>query len=185
MKPAAYPLVWPAGWPRTNYREFGRFKSTLPSALNQLKDEVRLLGGKNLILSSNCTLGDDRPNDPGVVAYFQWQGVDLAVPCDRWSRVNHNVQAIALTIEAMRGMERWGAKHMIRAMFTGFKALPAPSKSPWWDVMGIEASSPLSAIETRYKDLAKVRHPDCGGSHEAFVELQNAFNEGIAQRKAA
>lgn len=35
------------------------------------------------------------------------------------------MRAIEKTIEALRGLERWGAKEMVNAPFRGFKALPA------------------------------------------------------------
>ncbi len=133
--PTAYPLQWPAGWPRTGGRESSRFKATLAGALKELQDEVRLLGGAGMVLSSNVTLGRERPADPGVVAYFFFEKQQVAVPCDRWHLVQDNVKAIALTINAMRGMERWGAKHMIRAMFQGFRALPAP-ETDWRALLG-------------------------------------------------
>lgn len=140
MSNQAYPLCWPAGWPRTTTRESGRFKTTLSAALNFLRKEVGLLGGKNLVLSSNCTLGHERPVDSGVVAYFLLKDQNIAIPCDRWRKVEDNVRAIGLTIEAMRGMERWGAKHMIKAMFQGFKALPAQTGEAFncWTVLAVE-----------------------------------------------
>src|SRR4051794_26675 len=118
MTPTAHPLHWPNGWPKTEAmrREHARFKTTISAALANLKKQIQLMGGTGLVLSSNYTLGMENPKDCGVVAYFQWQGIAMAIPCDRWLRIEHNVQAIALTIEAMRGMERWGAKHMIKAM---------------------------------------------------------------------
>ena len=172
---SAYPLQWPPAWPKTEAikRERGKFQSTLSSALNMLKDEVRLLGGKNLVLSSNCTLGHEKPKDPGVVAYFHYDGNEVAVPCDRWQRVEHNVKAIALTIEAMRGMERWGAKHMIKAMFSGFKALPSSEKN-WWDVLQCRADSPPDIIRANYRRLAVDYHPDRGGTNAQMAETVRA-----------
>ena len=114
MNQTAYPLQWPAGWPRTESREGGRFKTTLNTALSALKREVELLGGRSLVLSSNVTLGNENPKDCGVVAYFELRGQFISIPCDRWNNVESNVKAITLTIEAMRGIERWGAKHYYR-----------------------------------------------------------------------
>lgn len=128
QSPTAYPLAWPDGWPRhKGYRERwpsqGRV-TTLSAALKECQDELRRLGASNVVLSSNVTLGAENPSDPGVVAYCTYDGLQVAIPCDRWNTVAGNLRAIAKTIEAMRGMERWGAKHMIRAMFTGFTRSP-------------------------------------------------------------
>lgn len=172
-KPTAYPLAWPAGWPRTPKAEQSRFKTTLPAALNTLQDEVRLLGGTGLVLSSNVTLGANRPADCGVVAYFFYEQKQVAIPCDRWHNVESNVRAIALTIEAMRGMERWGAKHMIRAMFQGFVALPAPPD--WRSILGHPKT--IAQAEASYRESMKTAHPDAGGSHEKAAELNAAIEE--------
>jgi hypothetical protein len=134
------------------------------------------MGAKGLMLSSNYTLGAQNPKEPGVVAYFTWQELPMAIPCDRWTRIEHNVQAIALTVEAMRGMERWGAKHMIKAMFTGFKALPAPAElKTWHEVLGLKAWVTEDVVRARYRELAKQHHPDVGGDPAKFREIQAAF----------
>jgi len=186
MTPTAYPLQWPAGWPRTEpyKRERGAFRCTLAGALSNLHDQLRLLGAKGLVLSSNYTLGSSNPADPGVCAYFTHDGVSLAIPCDRWSRIEGNVQAVALTVEAMRGMNRWGAKHMIRAMFSGFKALPAPVNGAraWWAVLGCNRQAGKLVIQDLYRALAKERHPDAGGTTESFQELNEAFREFKKER---
>jgi hypothetical protein len=179
MSNQAYPLCWPAGWPRTQARESGKFKTTLSATLNFLRKEVELLGGKNLVLSSNCTLGNERPSDPGVVAYFSLKDQPIAIPCDRWFKVEDNVRAIGLTIEAMRGMERWGAKHMIKAIFQGFKALPAQSGDAFncWTVLGVEFRDGITEAEIvdAYKKRSLICHPDRpGGSNDAMAELNRA-----------
>jgi hypothetical protein len=175
-----YPLQWPRGWPRTEKREPSRFKTTLAAALNFLKEEVGRLGGKNLVLSSNVSLGNERVADVGVVAYFELRGQHIAVPCDRWQNVQDNVKAIGLTIEAMRGMERWGAKHMITAMFSGFKALPEKSGRSPWEILEIRDDSTESEVLAQYRKLATRAHPDAGGSVDAFRELCEAKDVALA-----
>lgn len=178
----AYPLQWPKGWPVTATYSRGtpKFKTTLPAALANLETQIRLMGGSDLVLSSNYTLGASNPEEPGVVAYFKWNKLDMAIPCDRWLRIEANVQAIALTVEAMRGMERWGAKHMITAMFSGFKALPASTSgiNPR-EVLGLVGVAELTAdiITQAYKQRAKVAHPDVpGGSAEKWAQLREAHD---------
>lgn len=183
-QPTAYPLAWPPGWPRTKVRQRGAYRSSLSGALKNLRGELRHLCGeqaaRTLVLSSNVTLGQERPADPGVVAYFTWDGNQMAIPCDRWQVVEHNVQAIALTIEAMRAMDRHGAKHMIRAMFQGFAALPAPSED-WRAVLGC-ATGNLVMAEDHYRAKAREAHPDRpGGSHEAMARLNAAIAAARAE----
>jgi hypothetical protein len=179
MSATAYPLQWPKAWPKTEIKQDSRFKQTLSAALNKLKRECQMLGGKELVLSSNYTLGTEHPKESGVVAYFHLDQKPIAIPCDRWRAVEDNVYAIAMTIEAMRGMERWGAKHMITAMFSGFKALPekAGGKDPYL-VLGILPGAKVNAetITAAYKQKAKTAHPDAGGSAEAWAELREAHD---------
>lgn len=180
---AAYPLQWPKNWPKTELpkKENGKFKQSLAGALVNLKTECQRLQGKSLVLSSNYTLGNERPAESGVVAYFQLGEQPIAIPCDRWKLVEHNVQAIALTIEAMRGMERWGAKHMITAMFTGFKALPAKAggKSPR-EILGFRENELLdeTQVTTRFRNLSKIYHPDVPhtGDANAWREIREAHD---------
>jgi hypothetical protein len=188
MSARAYPLQWPKGWPKTESTKrepASRFKNaTLSGALNGLQDEVRRLGGKSLVLSSNYTLGNTNPKEPGVVAYFEYEGKEVAMPCDRWNRIEGNVRAIALTIEAMRGMERWGAKHMIRAMFSGFRALPDRSGDDPWETLGIDSGATEKQILEAYRAKAKHAHPDHGGSSEKFNRLTEAKDIAIATLKS-
>jgi hypothetical protein len=180
----AYPLSWPDGWPRTDVMRRERWPSqgkiTLSGALAELQKELRLLGARQVVISSNCTLGAENPTDPGIAVYAHYQDIAICIPCDRWTSVPGNLRAIAKTIEAMRGMERWGAKHMIRAMFTGFKALPAPGpmQRPWRAVLGMPADGGrLSDARAYYILKSKQVHPDNGGSQEAMVELNAAWEQ--------
>ena len=186
---SAYPLSWPPGWPRTDAgrRESSRFKATVPSALKFLEEEIRRLGGKQLVVSSNCSLGQYRPDDPGVVAYFHYQGINAAIPCDRWRYPEENLHAIAKTIESMRGIERWGAKNMIKAAFTGFAALPAPGQSSgkgWREILGFQPDRTPTRDEAlhAYRILRSESHPDKpGGSAAMFDSVQRAWE--LAQQE--
>jgi hypothetical protein len=113
-------------------------------------NEIRKLGSKQVVISSNLELRNDglprasqrAPTDQGVAVYFNLNGRSQCFPCDRWTTVEHNLWAIAKSIEALRGLERWGAKTMVDAAFRGFQALPAPDGSPmigrppWYVVTG-------------------------------------------------
>lgn len=187
--PKPYPLSWPPGWPRTAKRDKAPYRTALPAALSNLKRELHALCGQRaaatLMLSSNHALGQENPTDPGVVAYFTWMDELMAIPNDRWPRVEHNVQAIALTLEAMRAMDRHGAKHMIRAMLRGFTALPAPADPEDWRTVlgcredpGSDRSAQLREAEARYQYEARKHHPDKpGGSHERMQQLNDAITQ--------
>ncbi len=179
MNPQAYPLQWPSNWPRTEarLREKSKMRTTLAGALGNLRDEIGRFGSANLTLSSNCTLGQSNPSDPGVVAYFKRGQKMVAIPCDRWLDVASNVQAIAKTIEALRGIERWGAKHMVDASLFGFAALPS-SQRPWHEILGVAHDATAAQIKEAYHSKARECHPDTpGGSKERMAEVNVAYEE--------
>lgn len=188
----AYPLCWPLGWHRTSatQRREAQFKTTLHRAARGVAEEVARLGGKHLVISSNVPVRRDglpysdwdrrRIDDPGVAVYFTLDGVEQCIPCDKWLRVEHNLQAVRKTIEALRGIERWGAKDMVAAAFKGFAALPPPSQDPnWWrDYLGFKPGEQITQqmVNEAFGALAKVYHPDIPGTgdKEKFINLQAA-----------
>jgi hypothetical protein len=190
MTAQAYPLQWPEHIPRSKCREKSRFKTTLAAALKNVRHSIEAFGrdsGKavsNIVLSSNVTLGNDRPPDPGVAAWFSWDGMSICIPVDRYLTAEENLQAIHHVLEARRTELRHGTLHLVRATFKGFTALPPPPgakpKRPWWEVMDLDPKRNSRAdIEARFKELAKTRHPDAGGSDAAMAELINARKEAM------
>src|SRR3954464_15309435 len=126
----AYPLAWPNGWPRTPAakRQPSRFS---PGALSKEAQEtiweLARLGARQAVISTNVELRQDglpysnrrKPDDPGVAVYFMYEKRQQCIPCDRWSTVEENLRAIWKSIEALRSLERWGAKSFVDAAFTG------------------------------------------------------------------
>lgn len=199
----AYPLYWPEGRKKTfaYSREGARFDTTFARARDNVVREVELLCGKyawmqkeaGLIVSTNIALRRDglplanqrQPEDTGVAVYFNYKKTQVCFACDRWKKIEDNMQAIAKTIEALRGIARWGTGDMMEAAFKGFVALPAPdAKRTWREVMGFAPGEPVNAetLRIRYRKLASNRHPDKdGGTHDGMVELNAALAEAERQ----
>lgn len=187
-----YPLQWPEHMPRFKAaREAGQFRTTLAGAINNVKDSLKRFAadsGKplaNVVISSNVTLGADKPSDPGVAVWFVWDGMTVCIPVDRYAKVEANLQAIHHIVEARRTELRHGTLALVRATFTGFVALPAPAgKRPWREVLEIITSGPVSAdnINAAWRRLSKMKHPDqAGGSHDAMSELNRAKEEALRE----
>ncbi len=121
--------------------------------------------------------------DEGIAVYFTWEGEQKVLACDQYNRCGCNLWAIAKTIEAMRGIDRWGCSEILSRAFTGFKALPEKSdetiRKPWWGILGVGEDCSVEAIRAAYRQLAKTHHPDVGGDHQMFVEIQEAYKEGM------
>ncbi|TDR34712.1 J domain-containing protein [Aquamicrobium defluvii] len=191
MQPTAFPLTWPATMPRTKTAVKSQFRTSLNGALNNVRDSLfafsRDSGKKieGLVISSNVTLGEQKPADPGVAVWFTWDGLSVCIAVDRYPKVEDNLQAIHHVIEARRTELRHGGLHIVRATFTGFAALPSPdAKKSWREVLlfGSDMLRPnRDMVEKRYRELAKERHPDAGGSAEAMSELNAAKAEALKE----
>jgi len=195
MKIDAFPLQWPDGWKRTSSRKSSVFKfnSSFGRARDELFHELKLMGvgDWNVILSTNVPLrkdglpysGQANPQDPGVAVYFKYKNQDMVFACDTYRKVEDNLWAIRKTIEALRGIQRWGASDMMERSFTGFTALPAPAatvKKEWWDVLELRRDASKESIKERYRLLANIYHPDKpNGSTEKMSELNKAYEEGM------
>lgn len=186
----AYPLHWPVGWPRTQKPQRSRFDGTPGRIKTELLEEIRKLGGRNPIISTNIALRRDglpyanqRPvDDPGVAVYFELNGEQMVLACDAWDQVHHNMRAISKTIEAMRGMERWGVSELLNRAFMGFKALPSKATLVWPEVLRVPESASMAEIEAAYKRRLKEAHPDHGGTLEEFQAVRDAYQrakEGV------
>lgn len=161
MEPTRFPLCWPDTMPRRTARDTGAFKTGLPGALKNVSDSLRLFGqdsGKpvsNVVISSNVTLGHEKPADPGVAVWFTWEDNSICIPVDRYSKVEANLQAIHHVLEARRVELRHGTLSLVRASMRGFQALPAPTS--WRDVLGVPPGAGLDAerLSEFYRAAAK------------------------------
>jgi len=180
----AYPLHWPVGRPRKNYPERARFRTAFGKARNDTIKEIRLLGGTGMIISTNLPLRQDgipyanqaQPSDPGVAVYFKYKGDNVCFACDRWSKVESNMAAIAHTIGALRGVARWGTGDMLKAAFRGFAALPSPEqKKDWRAILGVPERATMDDVKKAFRTLASVNHSDRGGDDSRMAEINGAY----------
>lgn len=121
-------------------------------------------------------------DDTGVAVYFTLYGEQRCIPCDRWNTVGDNLQAVKKTIEALRGLDRWGAKAIVDAAFSGFKALPAETivtDEPWYVTLGVDPFAEPSEIRKAYVNLVKKHHPDAGGDAKEFDKIKRAYERGM------
>lgn len=183
MTITAYPLTWPRLFPRTKAREKGSFKTTLAGALKNVEDSLRRFAadsGKKidgLVMSSNVTLGAQRPADPGVAVWFTWDGLGVCIAVDRYLTVEANLQAIHHIIEARRVELRHGTLALVRATFQGFIALPAPKGSGWREVLGVKQTASIEDVKGAYRKLAGEHHPDKGGDQKRMAEINRAWEQ--------
>lgn len=183
----AFPLHWPDYRPRTRYPEESRFTTTLAVARDCLFMELERLNAKSIILSTDIPLRRDglpyatrqNPDDRGVAVYFQYKGNDMCFACDKYNKICDNIQAIRKTIEALRGIARWGTGDMMEQAFKGFEALPDHTKQSCYDILEVHSNAHKDDIKAAFRRLSKIHHPDCGGTHEEFTKISKAYNEAM------
>lgn len=186
----AYPLAWPDGKPRTSHRKTNsHFKKTFAAARDLCTNEIRRLGGTDLIISTNIPLKRNGVeayatkwgqllSDPGVAVYFKRKGKQLCFACDSWHHVQDNMYAVALTIEALRGIARWGTGDMMEQAFRGFTAIPERSSHSIYEVLQVPINATEEQIKESYLKLVKKFHPDVfGGDPEKFILVKKAWDE--------
>lgn len=188
---AAYPLTWPPMFPRAKSREKGAFKTTLPNAMKNVDDSLRRFAtdsGKRLsdiVISSNVSLGVNRPSDPGVAVWFTWDGMGVCIAVDRYQAIEANLQAIHHIIEARRVELRHGTLALVRATLQGFLALPAPAGASWREVLGVGTLASATEIRDAFRAKRSETHPDKqGGDATRFDAVQKAYDQAVAEGHA-
>lgn len=193
----AFPLFWPSHKPRAQRRETqGRFKASFAKARDQALLEIRRLGGTEPIISTNIPLkkGTNVPYamdwgktipDPGVAVYFKRKGKEMCFACDCWRHVQDNMYAVAITIEALRGIARWGTGDMMEASLRGFTALPESTGGlTWWVTLETAHNATEEQVNAAFRRLAKIYHPDLhpGDAEcaEHFMKIRQAYDQAQA-----
>lgn len=195
-----FPLEWPIGWKRTSLRLDASFRTkqtsnhrlTVTIATARLEAELDRLGAKNPVLSTNVSLrldgrprSDENPRDPGAAIYFSFKGKATVLACDQFQYVADNIAAIAAHIDALRRVERYGVGTIEQAL-AGYKSLPADSAANWRAVFGFSVGTRPSVdqVDAAYKALARVKHPDVGGSDVEMAHLNRARDYATEELEA-
>lgn len=188
--PKHYPLQWPSGVERHEQHHASQFKVALSAAMNNVHKSLGMFGRdtskpvEEVVVSSNSTLGNEKPKDTGVAVWFLWEGEWRCIAADRYASVRDNVQAIHHLIEAERTKLRHGGLNIVRATFRAYLALPA-SGPTWWQILGVKQDASPDQIRQAWKYLIAMNHPDKGGSAEAASAINAARDEGLRERENA
>jgi hypothetical protein len=130
---------WPSK-PTPGYaRQYSRFKAGWQATLDLLERELNHLGAKDIsiegffapseIRNDGWPKSSARPTQPGVVLSFNVKRGRMIMPCDRYHEWEANLRAIALTLEHLRAVERYGATTEEKEQYTGWLRLPVASPS--------------------------------------------------------
>jgi hypothetical protein len=178
--------------PKTPSRRRSAFKTHFDSTMKLLEREILALGAKEAVLQVDVerseirldgTLrADAKRRSPAVAVSFSSQHGLLTYPCDTYDDWRDNVRAIALALEALRAVDRYGVTSR-GEQYTGWAKLPPPaSASPFHSradalnvlrtIIGDRVDS--LELEAALRECEMATHPDRGGSAETFKLVQQA-----------
>lgn len=193
---------WPAGfvvapmreWPgtMTARRRRSQFASTHSATLALLTRELRELGAKHPTLLIALRPEDFRLDGlpragrvaahPGIVLSFESKHGPLSYPCDTFDRWQDNLRAIALALEALRKVDRYGVTKR-GEQYRGFLALEATAAPAGFE----EVNAALRFLESLVNGWAdrteparllrgaqRIAHPDAGGDAAVFQRVSLA-----------
>ena len=189
-------------WPGdlTADREISRFRvsgpgymskpTPLTTTLGQLEVELRALGAREVELLVAIAPADFRLDGkpraqakamhPGVILSFDSNVGHLSYPCDTFTTWQDNLRAVALALEALRKVDRYGVTKR-GEQYRGFLAIEANAMPA-----GFTTTTDAIAFLASFSDapraaevpprlllrLAQRRsHPDHGGTAETFQRV--------------
>lgn len=177
---------WPGEKTPTWRRARAPFKAHATRLWDLLDRELFMISAKEVTLSGffrprdfkrdGGIYADARPTEPGIVLEFTRGKDRLTFACDKFLVWLDNVDAIARALEALRMVDRYGVTS--GRQYEGFKALPAAQRTESDPAAVLSTWAGVPFDSTSLQDLvrrAKARaHPDAGGSHAAFIAVQEA-----------
>lgn len=188
---------WPGAMTRIRLRSPFRRQDgtpvTLTTTLTLLNRELVALGARNAELLIAIDAGqfrqDGRPYanakaaHPGIILTFEIPKVGVvSYPSDQYTAWEDNLRAVALALEALRKVDRYGVtKH--GEQYRGFRALEATAAPAGFDNAGDALMFLASVTGMRYADhptrnlvaaAQRMTHPDRGGDATVFQRVSLA-----------
>lgn len=213
MIEARFRPIAPSDWPQpfTEGRRTPQFRSPLSATLDLLEIELDQIEARDIVIETGHEKRDIRndgwpradarvPSFPGVVLSFDSVHGPLRYLTDTFEAGSYyvsgkgsvriqgweaNLRAIALSLEALRAVDRYGVSKR-GEQYRGWGALP-PGTPMGPASMTVDAAlrlfgweDPLKPprhkyeVNGRFRDLSKKAHPDHGGDPEEFRRLVEA-----------
>lgn len=184
-------------WPYPTTPDYARrspwaFKAEWHKTLALLRREVSEIGVPGAVVLIGIGLREHeirqdgqpranagQPQHPGVEISFdaligqhQTRRQRLVYHTDTCVRWRHNVRSIALGLEALRAVDRYGISYS-GEQYAGFKALPPGGPS-------IERGLQIVERHGSLRRALHATHPDHGGDPAEFADVQAAREAGVA-----
>lgn len=194
--------TWPDKSTPAIQRKRSPFQATWAKTIDLLEDELGRVDAKNVVIEVDCDPSEIRIDGhlranaklrgSGVVVSFDSPKGALRFPCDRFDDWKANVRGIALSLQALRTVDRYGVTQLAE-QYKGWTALPdtrneqksKQQAAAEWMVQRLHANTVgvVPSVQeiignedcrrSAYKTLAAMMHPDkTGGDDTYFRELQ-------------
>ncbi len=188
----------PCDLPPAYSRKRAAFRIGYADRLNCLDHELSKLNAKDIIIQAQFDAKEirqdgwprssARPKGPAIIVSFKGSKGPLSFPCDRYTSWEDNLYAIALSLEALRAVDRHGVTQNAE-QYKGWTQIAAPVEvgsftrrqdaAAWLAVRSGFTQEwlmgDLERVEVAYKTAARRLHPDAGGSTVDFQTLQDAM----------
>lgn len=176
--------------PKDRWRDASRFRAKWSNTMDLLERELGHLSVRTCVVQvdtdrsqfrlDGMLRADARLSTPAVALSFTAKRKALTFPCDTYRDWRDNVRAIALALEALRQIDRYGVTSR-GEQYTGWAALPPPAGSFaskadalafLRKIIGGRADS--LPTETALREAEMATHPDRGGKPDDFKQVQAA-----------
>lgn len=197
------PLSKPVARPKSGTKRCP-FDASWANTLDVLERELGHLRARDIIIEADFEPHQIRndgwprssqsPRTHGVRLSFESAHGPLSYECATYAHYENNIRAIALTLERLRAVERYGAVKG-GEQYRGWSQLP-PGRGPimageWataedaarflLEVGQLKAAHKAAdlltdpaALQHVYRAAARATHPDAGGSDEAMARVNRA-----------
>jgi hypothetical protein len=179
-------------------RKGSQFRAKYSAILDKLETELAKLSAKSIVIEAGFELAQirndgwprsvARPSHPDARLSFNSRGKEMAFPCATYTSMDDNLYAIALTLERLRDINRYGVTQEDQ-QYRGFTALPAPQDEgekrrkaavllAFLAGEGFSSTGVLMEPQVReaaYRIVVKKAHPDMGGNRETWDRVQEAI----------
>jgi hypothetical protein len=192
---------WPAGmttdpineWPGalTTHRRTAPFSATLAATMELLNRETRALAAADVRIQiavpaskfrlDGMPYADAKATHPGIILTMRSKHGPLSYPCDTFTTWQDNLRAIALALEALRKVDRYGVTKG-GEQYRGFLAIEGPTAMPAGFtsvsdaelfIMNLLGDADLDGMAPRavMRAAKRAAHPDTGGTAELFQRV--------------
>lgn len=178
---------WPLDFTRNRRRS--QFSATWTATVKQLDTELRHLGEdrrapsvlqiamreQDFRLRDGMPRASAVPEHPGVILNVESRHGALSYPCDTFTRWQDNLRAIALGLEALRRVDRYGITQTGQ-QYRGWQAIEAAAPQFTADtaeafIRGIADNEgdglDLNVLAQVYRRVKGISHPDRNGGDQA------------------